>query len=204
MKSRLFMNVAAIGLVALLFTNCAKIPQAEIDQANAAIEEAKTAGAETYAHDNFIALQDSFNMVMVNLETQNSKMFKNYTTVVEGLAGVTQFAQDVKLETENRKLEVKTEIQNTIAEVKTLIESNRQLILEAPKGKEGTSALVAIKGELDGIEATINEVNNTLESGDYLATLEKTKAAREKANAINVELTEVIAKYKGNVKNRKI
>ena len=204
MKSTLFMNVAAIGFAALLFTGCAKIPQAEIDQANAAIEEAKSAGAETYTHDNFIALQDSFNMVMVNLETQKSKMFKNYTTVVEGLTGVTQYAQEVKLETENRKLEVKAEIQNTIAEVKSLIETNRQLILEAPRGKEEASALVAIKGELDGIEATINEANNTLETGDYMATLEKTRAAREKANSINVELTEVIAKYKGNVKNRKI
>lgn len=204
MKSRVFMSVASFGLAALLFTGCSKIPQAEIDQANAAIEEAKVAGAETYAPDNFLALQDSFNLVMVNLETQKSKMFKNYKTVIEGLSGVGQFAQQVKLESESRKLEVKSEIQNTIAEVKTLIETNRQLILEAPRGKEEASALVAIKGELDSIEATINEANTTLEAGDFMATLEKTKAAREKANVINVELTEVIAKYKGNVRNRKI
>ena len=199
MKNNL--SLSFLGLTALLLVSCSKLPQTEIDLANAAIEETKAAGAETYAHDNFITLQDSMNRVMVNLEVQKSKLLKNYTSVVEGLSGVTGFAHEVKLETENRKAELKNEIQKTIAEVKTLIETNKQLILEAPKGKEGATALVAMQGELDSIEAAINEASTMLESGDYLATLDKARAAKEKAYSINTELTEVIAKYKGNVKN---
>lgn len=140
---------------------------------------------------------------MATIESQKSKLFKNYSTAKEHLAGVTQFAEEVKQQAETKKEELKTEIQNTIAEVKTLIEASRQLILEAPKGKEGTSALVAIKNELNVVETSINETNSMFEKGDYLATLDKAKAAKGKATAINTELAEVIAKYKANVKNKK-
>ncbi|MBN1117172.1 MAG: hypothetical protein JXA77_08210 [Bacteroidales bacterium] len=203
MKNRLFASIAFLGLTALVFTSCSKVPQVEIDAANAAIEQAKSVGADVYVHDNFVALQDSLNSVMVSIESQKSKFIKNYSTAKEQLAGVTQFAGEVKQQAETQKEELKIEIQNTIAEVKTLIESNRQLILEAPKGKEGTSALVAIKGEIDAVETTVNETSTMFESGDFLATLDKAKAAKEKATAINAELTNVIAKYKTNVKGKR-
>lgn len=176
------------------------MPQAEIDAANAAIEQARAAGAEMYVPETFIALQDSLNGVMVNIEAANSKFIKNYSAAKEELAGVTQFAGEVKQQAETRKNELMVEIQNTIAEVSALIDTNRQLILEAPKGKEGTSALVAIKGEIDAIESSLNETSTLLENGDYLASLDKANAAKEKATSINTELSEVIAKYKANVR----
>ena len=203
MKNRLFASIAFLGFTALFLTSCTKVPQAEIDAANAAIELAKSAGADVYVHDNFVALQDSLNNVMVSIESQKSKFIKNYSTAKEHLAGVTNYAGEVKQQAETRKEELKVEIQNTIAEVKALIESNRQLILEAPKGKEGTSALAAIKGEIDAVETSINETNTLFEAGDYITTPDKVKVAKEKATAINTELTDVIAKYKANVKGKK-
>jgi len=203
MKNRFFASIAFLGLTALLLTSCSKVPQAEMDAANAAIEQAKTAGADVYVHENFVMLQDSLNSVMVSIESQKSKFINNYSTAKEHLNGVTQLAGEVKQQAETRKEELKLEIQNAIVEVKTLIETNRQLILEAPKGKEGTSAVVAIKGEIDGIETSINETSTMFETGDYLATLDKAKAAKEKATSINTELTDIIAKYKTNVKSKK-
>ncbi|MBN1598042.1 MAG: hypothetical protein JW894_07090 [Bacteroidales bacterium] len=203
MKNKFSLGFLTLVLTALLLASCSKVPQAEIDAANAAIEEAKTAGADIYVHEDYIALQDSLNAVMANIEAQKSKFIKNYSTLKDQLSGITAYAQEVKQKTETRKAELKTEIENTIAEVKTLVETNRQLILEAPKGKEGTSALVAIKDELNAVETSINEANSMLESGEYLTALDKAKAAKEKANSINAELTEVIAKYKANVKGKK-
>jgi len=203
MKNKFLRSIAFLGLTALVLTSCSKLPQEEIDAANLAIEQAKTSGAEIYANESFVALQDSFKNVMVGVEAQKSKFIKNYTTTKEQLAGVTQFAGEVAQKAETRKEEMKAEIQNTIVEVKTLIESNRQLAEQAPKGKEGASALVAIKGEIDMIEASITETSALLETGDYIATLDKARIAKEKATSINVELTEVIAKYNSNVKTKK-
>jgi hypothetical protein len=200
MKNKFFAGITILGLVTLMLTSCSPLPQVEIDAANAAIEQAKAAEAELYVNDNFVALQDSMNSVMVNIETQKSKFIKNYSNVKEQLASVTQLAAQVQQQAEARKEEVKVEVGNTITEVRSLIETNRQLVLEAPKGKEGASALVAIKGEIDAIETAINETSAMFENGQYLASLDKAMAAKEQAVAINTELTDVIAKYKGNVK----
>ncbi len=200
MKNKFFAGITTLGIVTLLLTSCSPLPQAEIDAANAAIEQAKTAEAELYVNENYVALQDSMNSVMVNIETQKSKFIKNYSTVKEQLTAVTQLAGEVQQQAEARKEEIKVQVVNTIAEVKSLIETNRQLVLEAPKGKEGASALEAIKGELDAIETAINETTTMFENGEYLASLDKAMAAKEQAVAINTELTDVIAKYKGKVK----
>ena len=203
MKNRIVASIAFFGMTALILSSCSKVPQAEIDAANAAIEQAKLAGAEVYVSEEFVALQDSMNSVLVSIESEGSKFIKTYASAKENLAGVTQFAGEVQQQAENRKEELKMEIQNMIAEVKTLIESNRQLILEAPRGKEGTSALIAIKGEVDAVETSINETSTLFEAGDYMICLDKAKAAKEKATAINSELSEVIAKYKANVQSRR-
>ena len=186
----------------MLLVSCGKLPQTEIDAANLAIENAKIAGAEMYLQNSYVMLQDSMKSVMAGIEAQKSKFFKNYSSSVEQLAGVTQFAREVMQQTEARKVEIKDEIQTTITEAQALIESNKALILEAPKGKEGTAALEAIKQEISTVESAIMEAGQMLETGELLSTLDKAKAAHAKATSINAELTEVIAKYKARVGKR--
>ncbi len=200
MKNNFFVGLSVLGLTALLLTSCEKVPKVEIDAAYVAIAEAKSAGAETYVHDSYVALQDSMNAVMVGVETQKSKFIKNFNTAKEHLTGVSQFAQEVKLQAENRKIELNAEIESVINEAVVLVKSNEELILQAPKGKEGTTALIAIKGELNSIETSIGEAKAMLETGELFATLDKANAAKEKATAINTELASVIAKYKGKRK----
>ncbi len=112
-------------------------------------------------------------------------------------------ARQVQLQTEAKKEELKNEIMNTVAQIKQLIESNHRLILEAPKGKEGTTALVSIKSEVDALQVSVDEVSGMLAGEEYLVTLGKARMIRQKAQSINTELQEVITKYKENVKRRK-
>ncbi|KYG80505.1 hypothetical protein EV198_2179 [Roseivirga ehrenbergii] len=183
-----------IGMVAV--TSCADVPQTEIDAATAAIETAKAAGAEVYVTEQYNALNDSMAVAMASLEEQKSKFFKKYTKTVEKLTQVTAMANEVSANTEATKEAVKTEILASMEEVQTLVAQGRQLITEAPKGKEGTTALEAIKTELDVVEASITESNTMFQNGELKPSLEKVKVAKEKASSINTELTEVISKYK--------
>src|SRR3989304_9543345 len=183
MKNKLYLTLKHLCITVVLFTSFGKLPQAEIDAANQAIEEAKQAGADLYVPNAFTGLQDSMNIVMEGIEAQKSKFFKNYSNSKEQLARMAELAKQVKTDAETKKEELKTEIQNTLADIKTLLEDNQKLIAEAPRGKEGTAALVAIKMEISAID--------------------KVKAAKEKAISINAELKEVIAKYKKNVQSRR-
>lgn len=200
MNRKLFLALVVLGLGSFVFTSCAKYPQAEVDATNLAIQEAVTAGAEMYLHEEFVAMQDSMNAVMVSLEEEKSKFFKNFDSQIAQLTTVTTMATDLKAKTLVRIEELKVEIQTLITETQALVDTNKVLVQTAPKGKEGKSALEAIKGEIEVIEASLAEVNTMFASGELLATIDKAKAAKEKAAAINEELNTVIAKFQGKKK----
>ncbi|WP_423130506.1 hypothetical protein [Gaoshiqia sp. Z1-71] len=194
MKKKLMLVVTALSL-AVVLSSCGKAPQAEIDAANAAIEAAKAIGADVYVAEDFAALQDSMKAVNEEVEAQNAKLFKNFNKVKEQLVVVTQLADETKAKAETRKAEVKAEVEALQVEVSDLLTQNNELIAKAPKGKEGAAALEAIKSDNELIAASLTEVAGLVEADNLMAALDKVKASKEKASAINTELSEVIAKY---------
>ncbi|MDX9695338.1 MAG: hypothetical protein RBT49_06065 [Bacteroidales bacterium] len=195
MKNKLFLGLVAIMFVTVL-ASCDKIPQAEIDAANAALTEAQAAGAEMYVPQDYLLVKDSLNAILAKVEVQNSKFFKKFGECKEQLVGVTTLASDLKGKTATRKEEVKKELETALEEIKVVMEENNKLFAKAPRGKEGKEALEQIKAELGVIETTVGEATNMLASGDYLPALDKVKAAKEKANSILDELKAAIAKVR--------
>lgn len=188
--------VLSIVAVSLIFTSCAKPPQAELDAAKAALEQAKAAQADLYVEADFLAVQDSLNAVQVEIEAQSSKLFKSYTKAKEKLVVVTTQATELVAKTEVRKEEIKTEVATAEAAVAVLIEENNMLLAKAPKGKEGKEAIEAIKLDLTGITASVAEVPALVAAGDLLGAQTKINAAQQKATEINTELKTVLEKAK--------
>jgi hypothetical protein len=195
MKNKLFLGLVAIMFVTVL-ASCDKIPQAEIDAANAALTEAQAAGAEMYVPQDYLLVKDSLNAILAKVEVQNSKFFKKFGECKEQLVGVTALAGELNGKTAARKEEVKKELETALEEIKVVMEENNKLFAKAPKGKEGKAALEQIKAELGVIETTVGEATNMLASGDYMPALEKVNAAKEKANSILDELKAAIAKVR--------
>jgi hypothetical protein len=194
MKRKFSVGIAAI-MATILLSSCGKVPQAEIDQAESAIDSARITGAEIYVPSDFARLQDSMNAAMILMEAQGSKMIKNYGITREKFTGVTEYAREVILLSEIRKAELRQEIQSVLTEVKDLLDKNKELISQAPKGKEGTTALQMIKDELSAIESSITELESQMQMGDLLACQSSAVAAKEKANSVHEELNGVIARY---------
>ena len=188
--------VMSIFAAALLFTSCAKPPQAEIDAAKAALEQAKAAQADKYVEADFLAVQDLLNAVMVEVEAQSSKLFKSYGKAKEKLVVITTNATELVAKTEVRKEEIKTEVAAAQTAVAALLEEDNALLAKAPKGKEGKEAIEAIKLDLAGITASVAEVDGLLASGDLLGAQTKINAAQQKATEINTELKAVLDKAK--------
>jgi hypothetical protein len=202
MKKKILLGLATVGF-AIVLTSCQKIPQAEIDAANAAVEQTKAAGAESYVPEQFTALQDSLRIALENVEAQKSKLFKKYSKAKVQLINVATLAGTVKQNAETKKEEVKAEVTQLLADVNALVTEDKALLAKAPRGKEGKAALEAIKGDIATIEASITEVNNLVTSGDFMAADYKIKASKEKATEINTELKDAIAKVKGKGKGKK-
>jgi len=196
MKNKLLLSLSAFAIAMFVLSGCAKLPQVEIDNANLAIQAAQTAGADIYVPEAFAALNDSMNATNASIEAKKSKLFKSYKKEKAQLISIVQLGNDVKLQTEARINELKTEIQNTLTEVNNLVAESKQLVSEAPKGKGGSTALMAIKADIATIETSVGEVQAAVGTETYIATLDKAKAVKEQAASINAELKSVIEKYK--------
>jgi hypothetical protein len=195
MKNKLLLSLSAFAIAMFVFSGCAKVPQVEIDNANVAIQAAQAAGADIYVPEAYAALQDSFNVANQSIEAKKSKLFKSYKKEKAQLVAVVALGNDVKLKTEARIQELKTEIQNTLTEVGTIVADSKALIAQAPRGKEGTTALMAIKADLANIETSVSQVQAAVGTESYIATLDKAKAVKDQANGIKTELQTTIDKY---------
>ena len=196
MKNRFFLVIATVAAVALM-TSCGKVPQANIDSANAAIDSAKTVQADIYLPGDFAALNDSMTVIIQSIEAQKSKLFKSYKTPKAKLIALEAQAKTVAGNAVVKKEEVKKEAETLLASVKQLLADNTALLAKAPRGKEGKAVLEEIKGELTVIETSINEAQTLFDAGtNYMQVLDKVKAAKESLTGIKTELEEAIAKVR--------
>jgi hypothetical protein len=196
MKNKVLMGLAAIAMVAFL-SSCGKVPQAQIDATNAAIEVAKTAEAAVYVPAEFAAVQDSMKAIMADVEAQNSKLFKKFGPAKIKLDATLALANQVAANAAVKKEEVKKEAETLLTEIKVVIEENGTLMKKAPRGKEGAAVLEQMKTEMAGIDASVVEAQGLYDKGAFMDALNKVKAAKERATGINTELKDAIAKVKG-------
>jgi len=195
MMKKILLVLTAISM-SVIFTSCGKVPQAQIDTTNAAIEAAKTAEAPVYLPVEFTALQDSMNVIMTEVEVQNGKLFKKFGDIKIKLDSTLALAIKLNADVIIKKEEVRKESETLLISTKTITQENSKLILKAPRGKEGAIVLVQIKSDISTIDSTITEAQASYDKGLYMETLNKIKAANESATKINTELKEAIAKVR--------
>jgi hypothetical protein len=199
MKNKFVLGFVVISFVVLL-SSCAKVPQADLDAVNAAIENARTAGADVYLPGEFAALQDSMNVINQMVEAQKGKLFGSYKAVSAKIADLNTAAAATKGNVETKKVEVKNNIDTLMVQITKLVGEAKDLVKVAPRGKEGAAAVDAIKTEIGVVETSLTESAAKLQSGDLMGTLDQLKAGKEKITALITELNDVIAKYKGKKK----
>ncbi|MFU8844638.1 MAG: hypothetical protein ACNA7V_12625 [Bacteroidales bacterium] len=196
MKRKILFGFASVMML-VFFAGCGKVPQEQMDAATLAIEEARLAEADIYAPAEYAALMDSLSVAMAAVETQKSKTFKNFKEPKLQLERIAASAVLVQEQAAEAKEEVRMETEALISQVNGLIAETKDLMLQAPKGKEGAAALELIRNEMTVVEGSVAEASDLFIQENYMAARDKVKAAMENVMAINAELQEAIAKSKG-------
>ena len=193
MKKNLLFVIASVSLM-LIFAGCAKLPQAEIDAAKAAIEEVRAAQADIYLPGEFSAINDSLRVALEKVEAQKGKLFKSYKKVKLQLVNIPTMAASLKANTETKKAEVKAEAESTLAAVTAMQLENNTLAAKLPMGKNEREAVEAIKAELGVIDSAITDVSTMLTNGDFMGALNKVNAVKQQVEAKNLEIKDVLTK----------
>lgn len=197
-------SVLGVALLstALLLGGCQKPPQVELDAATAALSDAQTAQAGTYAADALAAAQDALNQAKQEIETQGGKfaLFRSYKNATTMLADAKAKAEAAKSAAVAGKEAAKNAAQAAIDAAKTAVTgvTTAWTELEAcPRKPKGWAAdAQVLKGQIDGLTAGVTGLDSAFGSEDYFGAKSQAENLSSQAAALVTEIGNAKTKIK--------
>jgi len=175
-----------------VYVGCSKLPQQEINDAQAAVDAVIQAGANTYTPDEVKALNDKLTTAVEEANKIAGKLFKSTTEIKQTLVSIKEEAVTLtatvaakKEEAKNNAVAAQTEAQTVLTEAKALVE-------QAPKGKGTMADIEAFKTDLTALDEALPEVQKAIDGEDYLGAIEKVNSIKEKATGISDQIKKAI------------
>jgi hypothetical protein len=198
MRQKWFVAMLLVGF-GVVAAGCASPPQADIDAAKAALQQATSAGASEYAADSLKAAQDANAALEAELKVQQDKfsMFRSYSKAAELATAAKLAGEKAQQDAVAGKEAAKTAASAAIDEAKTALAQATDLLSKAPKGKGTAADLEALKTDLTGAESTIGEATTAFTAERYLDAKAKAEAAKTAAGNVTAAVEAAIAAKKG-------
>lgn len=192
-------TLALLALLLLAFVGCSKAPEAEMQQASAAFDAARTAEAEQYAPESFRVAQDTLNAAQAAKVEQDGKfaLFRSYGKSKDMFVRAQALAQKASQDAATEKERVKQEVTGLMTEAKAAIDSASAALAKAPKGKDTKAELELIKTDLDALTPSYADAEADFNNGKYLTAKTKFEGVMQKAKSIVDEIATAAAKKAG-------
>ena len=183
-------TVLALMVCAIGLAGCAKEPTEAIEASRAAFESAKTAEAPTYAQAEYTQAEISMKKMQVELESQEKKfpLFRKYDVAVQAANEAKMAAENAVTEAEAGKAEMKSEVTDLLDQTRQALTELQVTIAAAPQGKDSAADLKMIQADVQGIETTLAQVDQSLSGGQYKDALSRAQAANRLTQEIQAEL----------------
>jgi len=187
MKAMRISWAMALGLV---LAGCAQPPNADIDAAHHALDEARQAQAAEYSPQAWNAAQDAESKMQAELNAQEQRWsaLRSYTVA-------RQLAQDTKVVAERSRDEAVAGMEKAKTEASTLMAQAREevgranaAVTTAPRGKGTEADLASLKSDAASIDETLNEMQKAFDEGKYNDAKAKAQAAIDAAKRIQGEI----------------
>ncbi|MCA6074760.1 hypothetical protein [Fulvivirga sedimenti] len=172
----------------MVFAGCQEVPQEQIENTIAIVDSLELKGANVFAPESFQKLRDSLNNTIAQVEMEKAKFLEDYTSEIKQLEGVASFAEEVNLETAEKKEEVRNEVLTTVEEVRSLLEENNQMILQVSQSSNVMNLnndLESLNQEQMELDSTLSETAELLSQGELQLSKERAVLARDKAVTLN-------------------
>jgi hypothetical protein len=192
---KMILGAAALFMV-FAMSSCNQAPTVEVEKAQASMEAAKSVEADRYMAAEYTALNDSLTAVLTAIEAEKAESYSNrdFKPLVEKLNLIAANADSLKVTAEARKAEVRMQVEGMLVELNTLVAAQKEAISKVVVNAKNKEVVEATQNELAVVESTITEVNTLVSNGDYMTSMEKVTAAKEKATLVQTQLDAFTAK----------
>lgn len=193
-----YLKVVALVLAAGLVVGCAaKLPQKDVDAANAAFADAQAAKADVYAPTEFTAAQDAKNALDTELAAQEAKTsgksYKQTATLAKALTDAAKKAKDAAATgLESAKSEVATLISDTQTVVNAVKADAAKA--DAKKAAKAKINLKAVNEQIAGFDKALADAQASNDAQDYATA--KTTLSPVKDEATQLQSTLEAAGFK--------
>lgn len=179
----------------LLAAACAKAPTDKVSAAEKGLEEARAAGAPNYAAEDFAKLEGMVANARKEIAEEEGKLpfLRDYEKAEQLLASAQADAAKVTIAAARKKEEAKVAAVQAQQAAQESVHTTQALVSKAPVGKD-RAAVEAIKADAQGLAASLTEVQQAIDAGDYQAAQAKAQAIQEKSRAVAKEIQEALAK----------
>lgn len=195
MKRFSLLTLAAV--VMFLAVGCAKPPQDDISAAQAEMDKARQAQAETWAANEFRGANEAMNAAQAEISAQNEKWFKNYDKAKELLATAKTDAAKASEAAVANKEQAKNDANAAMTAADTALTTAEADLKVAPVTKDSKADLELFKNDLATLRSTLDAAKASFGSEDYKKALESANSVKDQATSIATQLEEAKAKRSG-------
>ncbi|MBS13160.1 MAG: hypothetical protein CME19_16320 [Gemmatimonadetes bacterium] len=194
---RSFLKFGAFLAFVVAVVGCGSPPQVELDAAQAALDSARQAGADTYA-------ADAYNRAKNTLADAKAKSEQgNYEEAKTAAVQAKDQADQAKSLAETTKTRLRDEAQAIVNRVSNAIGDARAAVDGAPRGKGADSDLDQLRADLGQAEAALGDARGSLNNGSFNSALEQAKSAESKLNQVQSAVQVAMKKIEDwKMKNR--
>jgi len=189
-----YLKVVSLALVALLVVSCAaKLPQKEIDAANAIMSEAEAAKADVYAPTEYQAAVDAKSALDAEVAAQDAKESgKDYKQTKELVKAFSDAATAAKNAATTNVETVKGEVATLLTDVQTAfttVKSESEAAAgQAKKAKKAGLDVAAITAQVANEEKAISDASAANDSGDYATAKTSLTALKDEITTLQASL----------------
>ncbi len=155
--------LASLAVAAVVLVACSGPPDNEMQQAQGAIETARAAGADEYAHTEFTAAQDALK------QAHEAVAQRDYQSALNHALDSRERAQNAAKEAADRKATARGDAERALSDANVALTQARAKLKAAETAHVPAKTLAGPRRSINEAEQSVQKARAAFAQGDYLS-----------------------------------
>jgi hypothetical protein len=158
-------------VAAMMGAACNNPPDKEMQQAQAAVDSARAAGAGEFAREEFAAAEDALK------RSHDAVAQRDYRLALNAALDARERAQTAAKQAVDEKAAAHADAERALADADAALHESRAKLKAAETARASTKVLVAARRAIADGETTVQEARTAMGQGDYKTSADKSRTA---------------------------